>query len=100
MAVLETVKPATPPSNGAAPNGVAPAGNGAAAPDDGLRAKVSTKGAVSIYGLNARFPVTLYADQWATLARNMPRILTYVEQHRAELKTKPAAGASGGAEAL
>ena len=29
--------------------------------------KVSEKGAVSVYGLNARFPVTLYADQWARL---------------------------------
>src|SRR5262249_34513867 len=32
-----------------------------------LKFKVSGKGAVSVYGLNARFPVTLYADQWARL---------------------------------
>ena len=32
-----------------------------------LRMKVSQKGAVSVYGLNARFPVTLYASQWETL---------------------------------
>ncbi len=29
--------------------------------------KVSAKGAVSAYGLNARFPVTLYAGQWERL---------------------------------
>lgn len=28
--------------------------------------KVSTKGAISVYGLG-RFPVTLYASQWETL---------------------------------
>ena len=32
-----------------------------------LRMKVSQKGALSVYGLNARFPVTLYAAQWETL---------------------------------
>tara|TARA_Y100000310_G_C20514348_1_gene730436 strand:+ start:174 stop:428 length:255 start_codon:yes stop_codon:yes gene_type:complete len=30
---------------------------------NGLKMKVSQKGAVSIYGMG-RFPVTLYADQW------------------------------------
>lgn len=29
----------------------------------GITAKVSTKGAISVYGLQ-RFPVTLYASQW------------------------------------
>ena len=32
-----------------------------------LRVKVSQKGAVSVYGLQARFPVTLYAAQWEKL---------------------------------
>ena len=30
---------------------------------NGLKMKVSQKGAVSVYGMG-RFPVTLYADQW------------------------------------
>lgn len=32
-----------------------------------IRAKVSDKGAVSVYGLNARWPITLYAPQWTRL---------------------------------
>jgi hypothetical protein len=32
-----------------------------------IRFKVSEKGGVSVYGLNARFPVTLYRDQWERL---------------------------------
>jgi len=32
-----------------------------------LRVKVSNKGAVSVYGLNSRFPLTLYANQWERL---------------------------------
>ena len=32
-----------------------------------LTAKITEKGGVSVYGLNARFPVTLYADQWERL---------------------------------
>jgi hypothetical protein len=30
---------------------------------DGIRMKVSEKGAVSVYGMG-RFPVTLYKEQW------------------------------------
>lgn len=30
---------------------------------NGLKMKVSQKGAISVYGMG-RFPVTLYADQW------------------------------------
>ena len=36
-----------------------------------LRLKVSQKGAVSVYGLQARFPVTLYAAQWEKLLLEM-----------------------------
>ena len=32
-----------------------------------LRVKVSNKGAVSVYSLNSRFPLTLYANQWERL---------------------------------
>jgi hypothetical protein len=30
----------------------------------GIRARVSPKGAVSVYGLQAQYPVTLYVGQW------------------------------------
>jgi len=30
----------------------------------GISVRVSAKGAVSVYGLQAQFPVTLYAGQW------------------------------------
>ena len=33
---------------------------------DGIRMKVSEKGAVSVYGMG-RFPVTLYKEQWLKL---------------------------------
>ena len=32
-----------------------------------IRFKVAAKGGVSVYGLNSRFPVTLYAQQWTRL---------------------------------
>ena len=32
-----------------------------------LRCQVSAKGALSVYGINARFPVTLYSEQWERL---------------------------------
>lgn len=33
------------------------------------------KGTLSVYGLNARFPLSLYANQWRELATVMPSIL-------------------------
>lgn len=53
-----------------------------------LRCKVSEKGAVSVYGLNARWPVTLYAGQWERLAAYMPSLLAFMAEHRGELSTK------------
>ncbi len=32
-----------------------------------IKLKVADKGGLSVYGLNARFPVTLYAQQWERL---------------------------------
>ena len=37
-----------------------------------LHCKVSEKGGVSVYGLNARFPVTLYVEQWERLLAFAP----------------------------
>ena len=50
--------------------------------------KVSEKGGVSFYGLG-RFPVTLYMEQWKSLAEKMPDVLSFIEAHKAELKAKP-----------
>lgn len=54
--------------------------------DNGL--KISEKGALSVYGLG-RFPVTLYASQWATLIAKVPEIEAYLVANADKLKTKP-----------
>ena len=59
-----------------------------------ISAKVSPKGALSIYGLQ-RFPVTLYADQWAAILAKSPEILKFIEQNRASLAGKSESVASG-----
>lgn len=44
-----------------------------------LSIKISENtGAICVSGLNARYPVTLYADQWVKLASFMPTVLEYV----------------------
>ena len=42
-----------------------------------LSCKVSQRGGVSVYGLNARFPVTLYPAQWDRLAKYLPTVLQF-----------------------
>jgi len=37
-----------------------------------LSCKVSRKGAISVYGLNSRMPVTLYAEQWERFLEGCP----------------------------
>jgi hypothetical protein len=49
--------------------------------------KVSEKGAVSVYGLG-RFPVTLYQEQWTKLLAMAPEIKAFIEENKAQLKTK------------
>lgn len=48
-----------------------------------LRVSESTsgKGGVSVYGLNAQFPVTLYAEQWERLLEFGPQILAFIKAH-------------------
>ena len=53
-----------------------------------LRCKVSEKGAVSVYGLQKQWPVTLYADQWERLFAVADEIKTFIQEHAAELKRK------------
>lgn len=60
-----------------------------------ISAKVSGKGAVSVYGLQ-RFPVTLYADQWAALLAKSPEILLFIEQNKAALSVKEEKAVAGG----
>jgi hypothetical protein len=50
--------------------------------------KVSEKGGVSVYGLG-RFPVTLYKEQWTKLLAMADQIRAFMDEHDAELKTKP-----------
>lgn len=45
-----------------------------------LTVKRSEKGAISVYGLNSRFPVTLYANQWhRVMTEAMPAIAAMVK---------------------
>ena len=53
-----------------------------------LSAKVSEKGAVSIYGLRQRFPVTFYADEWETLFANAQGIRKFIKDNAKSLKQK------------
>jgi ABC-type enterochelin transport system substrate-binding protein len=50
--------------------------------------KVSEKGAVSVYGLNARFPVTLYKDQWHRLFEKTEDLKKFIEENNDKLASK------------
>ncbi len=43
-----------------------------------LKCKVGEKGGVVVSGLNAKWPLTLYAAQWERLAEYMPTILGFI----------------------
>lgn len=45
-----------------------------------LSYKISTKGAVSVYGLQ-RMPVTLYLEQWERVADMMPSLFAFALQY-------------------
>ena len=53
-----------------------------------LSCKVGKAGGVSVYGVNSRFPVTLYAQQWEKVLNAAPEIKAFIEEHKNELKTK------------
>ena len=55
----------------------------------GASMKVSEKGGLSVYGLG-RFPVTLYKEQWLRLLSMADDIRSFIADHDAELKAKPA----------
>lgn len=52
-----------------------------------LTCKVSTKGAVSIYGFG-RFPVTLYKEQWLRLIDFAPALKSFIEANESQLSVK------------
>ena len=56
-------------------------------PSGRISFKVSTKGAVSIYGLG-RFPVTLYSSQVKRLVEAVPALTKFVEDNKATLTVK------------
>lgn len=53
-----------------------------------LSFKVSEKGGMSIYGLNGRWPVTLYKDQWIRLLDHKDKILAFLEENAEDFTTK------------
>ena len=54
---------------------------------DGVRMKVSEKGAVSVYGMG-RFPVTLYKEQWLKLLNMTDEFRAFIAENEARLKAK------------
>lgn len=57
-----------------------------------LRCKVSDKGAVSVYGLQKQFPVTLYKEQWERLFAHKPMIEDFIQLNKTKLTTKAKGG--------
>ena len=53
-----------------------------------IRFKVSEKGAVSCYGINSRFPVTLYAGQWERIIKHIPELQKFLVDNASKLATK------------
>lgn len=51
-----------------------------------LSAKVSEKGAVSVYGVRQRFPVTFYADEWEMILDAGPKIKAFIKANKGKLK--------------
>jgi hypothetical protein len=51
-----------------------------------ISCKISEKGAVSVYGLHVKFPVTLYAKQWERLLGRADVVKAFIKAHRSELE--------------
>ena len=60
----------------------------AAKPKRVFALKVSEKGAVSIYGLNAKWPVTLYAQQMENVLDHTDAIRAFIKENAAKLVRK------------
>ena len=53
----------------------------------GAALKVSSKGAVSLYGLG-RFPVTLYKEQWTKVLDMADEIRAFIRDNESSLKSR------------
>jgi hypothetical protein len=53
-----------------------------------LTLRVSAKGAISVYGLSAKFPTTLYASQWIRLLDRKDDLLKFIEANKDQLSFK------------
>jgi hypothetical protein len=53
-----------------------------------LTLKVSEKGALSLYGINSQFPVTLYKEQWAKVLGMAEEIKAFIAANDAKLTVK------------
>ena len=54
----------------------------------GTDGKERKGGTVCLYGINSRFPVSLYANQWKRLLAHGPEILAFIEKNKAILPVK------------
>jgi len=52
-----------------------------------LTYKVSEKGAVSVYGLSAKWPTTLFLSQWERLIADLDNLKKFIEENRARCST-------------
>ena len=55
-----------------------------------LSLKVSSKGGLSVYGLNSKWPVTLYLGQWERLFAFVDTMREFIATHRDEFTSKAA----------
>lgn len=55
----------------------------------GLSCRVGEKGGISIYGLNRKFPVTLYKEQFDKLVAAIPQLQEFVNANASKLTVKP-----------
>ena len=53
-----------------------------------LTLKVSAKGALSLYGINIQFPVTLYREQWEKVLGMAEEIKAFIAANSATLMFK------------
>ncbi len=54
----------------------------------GLSVGVSEKGAMSLYGLQSQFPITLYVEQWEKVFEKVPELKAFIAKHRKAFKVK------------
>ncbi len=57
-------------------------------PAQPLRCKVSEKQALSVYGLNRQWPVTLYVEQWERLIAFIPQLQEFAKANAEKLARK------------